>query len=91
MAYQMKRYSKNFKDNDIFQSMPRKGNCYNNSPIESFFGRMKDVVLSEISETLQGLCYVVEAYIEFHKNHRYQKKLKKMTPTTYWDHLLWAV
>ncbi|EIB3863115.1 IS3 family transposase, partial [Listeria monocytogenes] len=30
-------------------------------------------------------------YIEFYNNHRYQKKLKKMTPTAYRDHLLWAV
>ena len=34
-AYQMKRYSKSFKDNDIFKSMSRKGNCYVNSPIET--------------------------------------------------------
>ncbi|WP_437382737.1 IS3 family transposase, partial [Aerococcus urinaeequi] len=27
----------------------------------------------------------------FYNNHRYQKKLKKMTPTAYRDHLLWAV
>ncbi|WP_413540130.1 IS3 family transposase [Aerococcus viridans] len=30
-------------------------------------------------------------YIEFYNNLRYQKKLKKMPPTAYWDHLLWAV
>ncbi|MFE0441092.1 IS3 family transposase [Aerococcus sp. NPDC058936] len=28
---------------------------------------------------------------EFYNNHRYQKKLKKMTPTAYRDHLLWVV
>ena len=77
MAYQMKRYSKTFKDNDIFQSMPRKGDCYDNSPMESFFGHRKDVVLSKGRETLQDLCYAVEEYIEFYNNHRYQKKLKK--------------
>jgi len=90
MAYQMKRYSKSGKDNDIFKSMSRKVNCYDNSPIASFFGHMKDAVLSEISEILHGLCYAVEAYIEFYNNHRYQKKLKKITPTAYRDHLLWA-
>lgn len=63
----MERYSKSFKDNDIFQSM------------------------SERRETLQDLCYVVEEYIEFYNNHRYQKKLKKMTSTVYRDHLPWAV
>lgn len=61
----MKRYSNTLKDNDIFQSMPRKGNCYDNSPIESFFGHMKDVVLSERRETLQDLCYAVESKLNF--------------------------
>ncbi|MFJ8450580.1 IS3 family transposase, partial [Aerococcus viridans] len=32
----------------------------------------------------------VEDYIEFYNNRRYQKKLKKMTPTAYRDHLLWV-
>lgn len=40
-AYQMKRYSKTLKGNDIFQSMSRKGNCYDNSPIENFFSILK--------------------------------------------------
>ena len=56
-----------------------------------FFGHMKDVVLSERRETLQDLWYANEENIEFYNNHRYQKKLKKMTPTAYRDHLLWAV
>ena len=29
-AYQMKRYSKTLKDNDNFQNMSRKVNCYDN-------------------------------------------------------------
>ena len=74
----------------LIQSMSRRGNCWDNAPMESFFGHMKDVVLSERTETLQDLWYVVEDYIEFYNNRRYQKKLKKMTPTAYRDHLLWV-
>lgn len=40
-AYQIKRYSKTLKENDIFQSMSRKGNCYDNSPMENFFSILK--------------------------------------------------
>jgi transposase InsO family protein len=79
------------KELGMIQSMSRKGRCIDNAPMESFFGHMKDVVLSERRETLQDLWYAVEEYIEFYNNHRYQKKLKKMTPTAYRDHLLWAV
>lgn len=84
-------FQEKVKDIGLIQSMSRRGNCWDNAPIESFFGHMKDVVLSERRETLQDLWYAVEEYIEFYNNHRYQKKLKKMTPTAYRDHLLWAV
>ena len=40
-AYQMNAYRHELKKNSIFQSMSRKGNCYDNSPLENFFGLMK--------------------------------------------------
>lgn len=40
--YQMKEYHKNPKDKGILQSMSRKGNCFDNSLMENFFGKMKN-------------------------------------------------
>lgn len=40
-AYQMKSYCEELKENKIFQSMSRKGNCLDNSPMENFFGILK--------------------------------------------------
>src|SRR5699024_9363733 len=40
-GHQMKVFGKKLKDNKIFQSMSRRGNCLDNSPIENFFGLMK--------------------------------------------------
>lgn len=40
-AYQMKAYSHQLKGERIFQSMSRKGNCYDNSIMENFFGLLK--------------------------------------------------
>src|SRR5690625_252463 len=40
-GYQMKAFRKRLKDNKIFQSMSRRGNCLDNSPMENFFGLMK--------------------------------------------------
>lgn len=37
-AYQMKSYSRRLKEEHIFQSMSRKGNCHDNSVMENFFG-----------------------------------------------------
>ena len=43
-AYQMKAYAKTLKDNKIFQSMSRKGNCLDNSVMENFFGILKQEI-----------------------------------------------
>ncbi|MWP89920.1 transposase, partial [Glaesserella parasuis] len=39
--YQMVSYQSILKQNGIVQSMSRKGNCLDNSAMESFFGRLK--------------------------------------------------
>ena len=39
--YQHKMWVKTLKENKVFQSMSRKGNCLDNSPMENFFGLMK--------------------------------------------------
>ena len=40
--YTSKQYQKHLSEKGITQSMSRKGNCWDNSPMESFFGHMKD-------------------------------------------------
>lgn len=40
-AYHMKQYAILLENNKIFQTMSRKGNCLDNSPIENFFGLLK--------------------------------------------------
>ncbi len=39
--YQMRKYQYSLSQRGIMQSMSRKGNCYDNAVIESFFGIMK--------------------------------------------------
>ncbi|MBF1695450.1 MAG: hypothetical protein HXO77_01810 [Selenomonas sp.] len=40
----MKSYTKRLKEERIFQSMSRKGNCLNNSVMENFFGLLKQEI-----------------------------------------------
>ncbi len=40
--YQMQTYHKMLEEKGIQQSMSRKGNCLNNSPMENFFGQMEN-------------------------------------------------
>jgi len=63
--------------------MSRRGNCWDNTHIESYFGHMKDEINLE-SYTRNQI------YIAYYNNHRYQWNLKKMTPVMYRNHLLIA-
>ena len=42
--YQHTHYINSLKEHGIIQSMSRKGNCYDNSVMETFFGRLKNEV-----------------------------------------------
>lgn len=81
-------YIKLVKDLNMVQSMSRKGNCIDNSPMESFFGHFKDDVDYRDCKTFDELRLLVEEYIEYYNNARYQWDLKKMTPVQYRNHLL---
>ena len=43
-TYQMKAYSHKLKEHKIFQSMPRKRNCLDNSIMENFFSLLKQEI-----------------------------------------------
>lgn len=76
------------KDNNLGQSMSRRGNCWDNAPQESFFGHMKDELDYKACKTLTEVINVIDDYIDYYNNHRYQWNLKKMTPIQYRNHLL---
>lgn len=88
--YTNPQYIKAIKDLGMIQSMSRKGNCIDNAPIESFFGHLKDDVNYKDCKTFYELKIVIEEYIEYYNNQRYQWDLKKMTPIQYRNHLLTA-
>jgi len=76
---------------NMTQSMSRKGNCIDNSPMESFFGHFKDEVDYQACKTFEDLLAMVKEYIEYYNTQRQQWELKKMTPIAYRDHLLLAL
>lgn len=78
------------KEMRLTQSMSRKGNCWDNAPMESFFGHLKDEVDLKKYETLEELKAAIYDYIYHYNNHRYQWTLNKMTPAQYRSHLLSA-
>lgn len=70
------------------QSMSRKGNCWDNASMESFFGHMKDEVDFKDCQTLDEVRARVADYVTYYNSERYQWTLKKMTPDEFRGHLL---
>ncbi|MGM0879280.1 MAG: IS3 family transposase, partial [Bacillota bacterium] len=81
-------FQKLVKKLGLRQSMSRRGNCWDNAPIESFFGHLKDEANIKSCKTLNELKREIDKYITYYNHYRYQWNLKKMTPVQYRDHLL---
>ena len=80
-------YVDKLKKLGVTQSMSRKGNCLDNAPIESFFGHLKDDVDIKSCQSFNEVKTLVENYIYYYNNERYQWGLNKMTPAQRRCHL----
>ena len=84
--YQMQPYHKVLKEQGIIQSMSRKGNCLDNSPLENFFGIMKREMFYGHEyefKTLDELRIAMKEYIKYYNTQRITVKLKGLTPIQY--------
>ena len=92
--YQMKEYHKVLKDKGVIQSMSRKGNCLDNSPMENFFGKMKNEMFYGHEyefQTLDELKIAMISYIEYYNTQRITMKLKGLTHVQYRNQSLLSV
>ena len=81
--YQIKEYQRMLKENNIIQSMSRKGNCLDNSVMENFFGRLKtEMFYGEKFESVNTFIDKLKEYIYYYNNERIILKLKK-SPVKY--------
>ena len=81
--YQMKEYQRILKENNIKQSMSRKGNCLDNSIMENFFGRLKtEMFYGEKFKNVNTFIDKLKEYIYYYNNERINLKLK-MSPVQY--------
>ena len=86
--YTSPNFQKLLRENNLGQSMSRRGNCWDNAPQESFFGHMKDEVNFKSCSSLEEVINKIDYYIDYYNNHRCQWGLKKMTPKQFRNHLL---
>ena len=84
--YQHTYYRNTLQEHGIIQSMSRKGNCYDNCIMETFFGRLKNEMYYGYEKdysSFEEFSQAVEDYIEYYNNKRIQAKTKWMPPVQY--------
>lgn len=82
--YQHKSWVKILEDNNIKQSMSRRGNCLDNSPMENFFGLLKQEIFYGVKyDSIDELAEEIERYIYWYNNHRIKEKLNGLSPIEY--------
>lgn len=75
------------KDENLRQSMSRRGNCWDNAPQESFFGHMKDEIHLNRCNNFSDLKHEIDDYMDYYNNDRYQWGLAKLSPNQYVSYL----
>ncbi len=78
-------YGKLLEQFGMQASMSRKGNCYDNAPMESFWGTLKnELVYHRRYESRQEAIQDITEYIEiFYNRQRRQKRLGYLSPAVY--------
>lgn len=69
----------------ITQSMSRRGNCWDNAPMESYFGTLKDHLNLSKCETIEEAQMKIDDFIDYYNNYKPQMKLEKLPPVKYRD------
>lgn len=64
--------------------MSRRGNCIDNSPMENFFGILKqEMYYGEKFKNIEDLENEIKNYINWYNNERIKTKLKGLSPVQY--------
>ena len=86
--YLSDEYNLKTSEMKISTSMSKRGNCWDNASIESFFGHFKDECKYNTSSTFKELEFCINNYITYFNNDRIQWDRNKLTPIKYEKYLL---
>jgi transposase InsO family protein len=73
---------------NITQSMSRRGNCWDNAPMESFFGTFKDHIYLTECETIEEVLIEIDNFLDYYNNYKPQRKLDRLPPIQYREILI---
>ena len=87
--YTSRAFIQKLKEDDFVQSMSRRGNCWDNSPQESFFGHMKDEIGIKLAacKTYDEVNALIDDWMDYYNTDRGQWNLRKLTPKEYFEYL----
>jgi len=72
---------------DLRRSMSNRASCWDNAPQESFFGHMKAEIDISKCYTHDDLTDVIDDWIDYYNNERYQWDLGKLAPSEYYRYI----
>ena len=79
--YTSKEFKRIITEAKLTHSMSRVGRCFDNGPIEAFWGTLKvEKYLLHKFETYEALKHASDTYIRFYNNERYQETLNGLSP-----------
>ena len=84
--YQHMAYRNELQRHGVVQSMSRKGNCYDNCIMETFFGRLKNEMFYGFEKeytSFESFAKAIDEYIDYYNNRRIQVKTKWMPPSKF--------
>ena len=80
--YTSKKFRQIVGESNLRQSMSRRGNCWDNAPQESFFGHMKDEIVSSFDEAKA----LIDDWMDYYNNDRGQWLLAKLSPNEFYEY-----
>ena len=76
------------ENSELRRSMSRRGNCWDNSPQESFFGHMKQEIDFNGCVEFNEVKTIIDDWMDYYNNDRYQWDLSKLSPNEYYEYLM---
>jgi len=76
-------YKNDLKMLNVIQSMSRKGNCYNNAYVESFFHTLKNELDLSLCDTAEEVEREINEYMQWYNEERLHSSLGYMSPVKY--------
>lgn len=82
--YQIDSWVNQLEEANVVQSMSRKGNCLDNSPMENLFSIIKqEMFYGETFNSYDELKQALEKYIKWYNEDRIKEKLNGLSPVEY--------